>query len=141
MSRYLYKIEEERIAMENYAGFENHFKMVDSILKSTQSLVDLLNTKLELNDKLSSTVGEIFRFISKIINILPDMLVTKENIPNKKQDLIRAFDRVVLSWELYPEEADEFVTSWEEFITLWNEFYANMDNVKKSARTIFLSMN
>lgn len=127
--------------MENYAGFENHFKLVDSILKSTQNLVDLLSSKLELNDKLRSTVGEIFRFISKIINILPDMLVTQENVPNRKKDLIRAFERVVLSWELYPQEADEFVKSWDEFMELWDDFYSNMDNVNKSVRTIFLSMN
>jgi hypothetical protein len=127
--------------MENHAGFENHFKMVDSILNSTQSLIDLLKSKYELNEKLSSTVGEIFKFIAKILNILPDLLVTQGNIPNKKADLLRAFDRVVYSWDLYPQDAEEFIKSWDEFITLWKEFYQNMDNVNKSARTIFLSMN
>ncbi len=127
--------------MENYAGFENHFKMVDSILKSTQSLIDLLKSKYELNDKLSNTVAEIFKFISKIMNILPDLLVTQEKIPNRKQDLLRSFDRVVLSWELYPDNADEFFKSWDEFIQLWEEFYSNLSNVNKTARTIFLSMN
>ncbi len=127
--------------MDNFAGYENHYKMVDSILKSTQSLIDLLKSKYELNDKLSNTVAEIFKFISKIMNILPDLLITEEKIPNKKQDLLKSFDRVVLSWELYPDNADEFFKSWEEFIQLWEEFSSKISNVNKTARTIFLSMN
>lgn len=126
---------------EGFISIENQVSLIDSIVKSTNKLIPLIERHRPVNDTVSITVKQIFLFLSKIIKLLPDLLVTGDDSKHYKDELNKSFEKVIEAWKGFEEDPTEFILLWDEFSFWWEEFSRMINKMKTNATTIYLSMN
>jgi hypothetical protein len=126
---------------EGFISIENQVGLIDSIVKSTNKLIPLIERHRPINEAVNVTVKQIFLFLSKIIKLLPDLLVAGDENKHYKSELNSSFQKVMDSWKQFEENPEEFITEWEEFSFWWEEFSRMIEKMKINSTTIYLSMN
>lgn len=125
----------------NFSVFDSQLEQLNTIIMSTTELVSILNSGDKLNDNLRLTITEIFKFLYKVINLLPEVLLTKEENALDKSHLIESYKITFDSWEEFDEVPAEFIENWKNFARLWKDFYEHLQKINKSKKTIYLSLN
>ncbi len=126
---------------EGFISIENQVSLIDSIVKSTNKLIPMIERHRPVNETINVTVRQIFLFLSRIIKLLPDLLVTGEDNKHYKTELNDSFERVIEAWKNFEEDPAEFTRQWDEFSFWWEEFSRMINQMKTNATTIYLSMN
>lgn len=126
---------------EGFISIENQVSLIDSIVKSTNKMIPLIERHRPVNSAVNVTVRQIFMFLSKILKLLPDLLIAGDENKHYKEELNVSFEKVMISWRHFEENPDEFITQWDEFSFWWDEFSRMLNNMKKNTTTIYLSMN
>lgn len=127
--------------MNNSDALEKHFILVDTLVLSTHELVKSLRNNETIDDLIYSTASEVFKFISKILTLSPDILITNFQVKVRKQDITHSFDEVIAAWSEFFIDSNEFYYAWEDFYFLWNKYQAALEKISVSDNTIFLSLN
>ena len=127
--------------MNDAKSLEKHLKLVNSVIISTNDLVNSLKVTDAVDDVIYSTVSEIFNFLTKILRLTPELLISNFIHSLKKSDLNIIFDNVIYSWGDYMDNPEAFYDSWDEFYAKWNKFHRAIENINLSQQTIFLSLN
>jgi hypothetical protein len=116
-------------------------EMVNSIIKSTNELLPLLRENTPINRTIHNTISDILRFLYRVIEIMPDILISEKNNQKIKVNLEASFDRVLAGWNDFIIDKGEFFEAWEEFCLWWEEFERALKGLKEKNSTIYLSMN
>lgn len=124
-----------------YSIFDSQLEQINTIIRSTSELVSILKKGDKLNDTLKNTISEIFNFLFKVLNLLPEILLSKEEHSLYKSQLIESFADLQLAWEVYEEMPGEFAERWSDFVYLWDNFYDQFQRINSSSKTIYLSLN
>lgn len=128
--------------MEKDLAIKNHLQLVDSIIKSTEDLVKLLEKEITISNTIFNTISEIFNFLEKTINLLPDILILKNRDSRlSKKEIVDSYEDTKLSWFNFVIEQDDFFNKWNDFSNIWKKFYKALSYVNSSSNTIYLSMN
>lgn len=127
--------------MYNSNSLEKHFRLVDTLVLSTHELVINLKKNEAIDELIYSTASEVFKFISKIMALSPDILITNFQVKVRKHDIIDSFDKVINTWSEFFIDRNEFYYAWEDFYFLWNKYQAALEKISVSENTIFLSLN
>lgn len=127
--------------MNDVNSLSSHFKMLDTIVVTTNDLVDSLSKADTVDNVIYSTTSEVFKFLSKVLSMVPELLISNYDNSIKKSDLNNSFEDVLHSWSEYIVDKKQFVATWNEFYDLWNRFYQKFKNTNYKENTIFLSLN
>ncbi|MGE5479335.1 MAG: hypothetical protein ACM3U1_02800 [Chloroflexota bacterium] len=127
--------------MNTNITFDNQMNLINTIVKSTSDLTIILKKNTTLSDTIYNTISEIFKFMRKVLNLLPDILITGQRQETNKKELMFYFSIVQQNWDIYEDDPEAFHESWEVFKTKWVEFLSIIESIKGSRNTIFLSMN
>lgn len=129
------------MTLNDYFTHENNIKMVDLIVISTNELVPLVIKHTELDDTISDTISLIFKFMKKILKVLPEVLVSENDYNYVKEETVDSFDDVMLTWENIKEKPQDFKMAWDEFYFWWEKIHKDLLEIQRSSKTVFLSMN
>lgn len=127
--------------MSGFLTYDKQFELIDSIVKSTSQVMPILKKQDYADDKIRATMSMIFDFTDKILQKLPKVLLSKNNLDFFKNELFVSIDRVKKYWEMYPDHKDLLVDEWEMFEEIWKTFYSRATEASKSEKTIFISLN
>ena len=127
--------------MANFFILENQISQVDSVIISIDNLLGLVKDVDQFDDKIYSTIGEIIKFIHKVMKMMPDILISEANSPDIKQNVIDSYEKVVVAWENIGNSRQQFFGAWENFKEQWKSFFSSLTQLKKEGHTIYLSMN
>lgn len=125
----------------NYIDYDNSFEIINSIVDSTNKLIPLLKSNQEINETIYSTVEQIFHFMRKALNILPEFLIADKNLEALKIEIISQFDDIALKWKNFSNSPEGFFLSWELFFLTWDIFIKSLKNVPNKNNIVFISMN
>ena len=120
---------------------ETQVNIVTVIAKTTDEIIPVIIANPELDENLKATIEQVFRFLSKIISMLPDMLITNKKQANHKVELLNTIDRICNSIGTLPNHPELLNDAWFEFNYWWNDFNKKIKELVESERTIYLSMN
>ncbi len=126
---------------DGYLSLENQVALIDSIVKSTDKLIPIIEHTKEFDETINHTIMQIFGFLSRVIVLLPDVLLSETENYCYKAGLIEAHERVIETWKEFRYEPQDFFDSWEEFSNYWAEYNEVLNKIRNSSSTIFLSMN
>ncbi len=115
--------------------------IVNVITKTTDEIIPVIISNPNLDENLKGTIVQVFRFLSKIISMLPDMLITNKKQANHKIELLNTLDIICNAIEQLPQKPELINDAWFEFNYWWNDFNKKINELVESERTIFLSMN
>lgn len=127
--------------MFGYLSLQENLETVDSLVKSTEKLVEIFRETPEINETFHSTLKQVFIFIHKIMSLMPQVLISPYKRIQIKEEVLFCFSRVEQAWSDYNSSPEYFYDTWYEFIFWWEEFYKILAKVKNSGNTIFLSLN
>jgi hypothetical protein len=120
---------------------ETHINIVNVIVASTNDIIPIIISNPRLDDSLKETMAQVFRFVERIISLLPDILITNKNTANHKNELISRIDKICQIIDQLPEEPIGLQDAWFEFNYWWKDLNDKMKEISASNNTIFLSMN
>lgn len=127
--------------MEIKEFFGLQLKLINKIISSIDELIPVLKRNDELDETIFNTIYEIFRFLFKLLGVIPDILVSEQNYNGTKNELLVAHDKVIKAWGDYLILPEEFFRAWEEFLFKWKNFETAIEHIIRSGNTIYLSMN
>ncbi len=120
---------------------ETQVNIVAVIAKTTDEIIPVIIANPELDENLKATIEQVFRFLSKIISMLPDMLNTNKKHANHKVELLNTIDKICNAIEVLPNNPELLNDAWFEFNYWWDDFNKKIKELVESERTIYLSMN
>lgn len=126
--------------MDGFFLFENQMPLLDNVIQSTNQLMPILYHTDSVNDTIRTTIDQIFSFVSQILTLLPDILMSVNQMKNVKQELIASFNDVRLKWQDFDGHSEYLERAWMEFMFWWKEFLHSLENIT-NGKTIILSMN
>ena len=127
--------------MNPFLEYERKFELINSILDSTNNLIPLLELNFQLDEKICYTVKQLFDFLGKILETLPEVLISGRKIENFKSEIIDVFSGVRKGWENFNEDSSQFFQAWDEFYLWWETFKQESEDMENNANSIFISMN
>lgn len=127
--------------MTNFANSKNKIQIIDSIIKSMNDSILVLEHSNEINQTAYDSVCNILKFINNTIIMLPLIIYSKGLTKISKDELIHSFDKVLNSWSEYLINSEDFIVTWNIFLANWNAYKHDYEKSGESSRTIFLSMN
>ena len=127
--------------MSLFLPYDNQIKLINSIIVSTNKLLPLIKDNTELTDTINITILQIFQFLEKILDLVPDLLMTEKKMNFYKEELTGSFNKVISNWETFTDNRDEFFDAWRDFNFWWKELNKTIEKLKESDNTIYLSMN
>lgn len=127
--------------MSLFVPYENQITLINSIIESTNKLLPLIEKNAPLTETINITIMQIFRFLDKILDLVPHLLISESNSNFFKEELNNAFKIVLESWDNFAEDQVAFFEAWKEFIIWWQEFNRTVEKLKEVDNTVYLSMN
>ncbi len=127
--------------MQYTISFDKHLLLIDSIIKSVNELVAILNRNPKVNEMIHVTLSQILLFLSKIIQIIPKILISQYLYENIREELINSLDLLIIAWDSFSKDPELFFIAWDDFYFLWEDFSLEFKEFFTSKSTIFLSMN
>ncbi len=127
--------------MNPFLEYERKFELINSIVDSTNNLIPLLELNFQLDEKICYTVKQLFNFLGKILETLPETLISGKKMENFKTEIIDVFSGVKRGWENFNEDSSQFFQAWDEFYLWWETFKQDSEDMEKDANSIFISMN
>jgi len=127
--------------MQYTISFDKHLLLIDSIIKSVNELVIVLTKNPKVNEMIHITLGQILLFLSKIIQIIPKILISQYVYENIREELINSLELLIIAWDSFSKNSELFFLAWDDFYFLWEDFSIEFKQFFTSKSTIFLSMN
>ncbi|GEM_PF-1827775 len=127
--------------MQYTISFDKHLLLIDSIIKSVNELVIVLTKNPKVNEMIHITLGQILLFLSKIIQIIPKILISQFVYENIREELINSLELLIIAWDSFSKNSELFFLAWDDFYFLWEDFSIEFKQFFTSKSTIFLSMN
>lgn len=120
---------------------EKHLHQIDGIINSVNELILSLRKVKSLDDNLYFTITEIINFIGRILEQMPEIMMSKDKFNFFKSDIITSFKTVQLSWKLFDYSKEIFFRNWDSFTANWKIYHEQLNKVAGSLNTVYLSMN
>ncbi len=120
---------------------DTHVNIINTIIKSTDDIIPVIVSNPELDEPLKETIIQVFRFIEKILNLLPDLLSSVNKNVDHKQELNRTINGIIEQLEILPKSPEKLTAVWFEFNYWWKDFTEKLIQITNSENTVFLSMN
>jgi hypothetical protein len=98
---------------------DTHVNIINTIVKTTDDIIPIIVTNPELDEPLKETIVQVFRFIEKILNLLPDLLNTVNKKVNYKYELNKSLNAIIEQLELLPKSPEKLTAVWFEFNYWW----------------------
>ena len=126
--------------MNRIIPIDNQISLINSMLASMNLLIELLRNKQPINEPVHITLKHIFIFNNKVIMLIPDILLSKHDVKQIKEELLSTSESLVSCWEKFSENENIFYDKWIEFSFWWKEFLKIYEKIKSDS-TIYLYMN
>lgn len=120
---------------------EKQILVINTIVDSLEELIKILKMNTKINDQIHSTIGEILKFMGKVLNNFPEMLISKRKVMYSRKEILQFYDDILKSWEHYFENPESFFSSFETFSLIWKDYQKYINKIEKNATTIYLSLN
>lgn len=120
---------------------DSHVNIINTIIKTTDDIIPIIVTNPELDEPLKETIVQVFRFIEKIINLLPDLLTSINKNVNHKYELNKSLNGIIEQLETLPKSPEKLTAVWFEFNYWWKDFNEKLVQLANSQNTVFISMN
>jgi len=120
---------------------EKQILVVNTIVESLEELIKILKMNTKINDQIHRTIGEIIKFMGKVLNNFPEMLISKRKVMFTRKEMLQFYNDVLKSWESYFDDPESFFLSFYTFSIIWKDYQKYISKIEKNATTIFLSLN
>lgn len=120
---------------------EKQILIINTIVDSLEELIKILKMNTKINEQIHITIGEILKFMGKVLNNFPEMLISKKKIMYNRHDILSFYDDILKSWENYFQEPEKFFNSFETFSIIWKDYQKFISKIENNSTTIYLSLN
>lgn len=119
---------------------KSNINIVKLINRSTDEIIPIIIATPELDEQLKGTIVNIFKFLSNLIDLMPEIIYSNSNQANNKYELLQSIDKICKSINNLPHNAENLSDVWLEYNFWWDNYIQLCDklNVKN---TISVSMN
>ena len=120
---------------------EKQILVVNTIVDSLEELNKILRMNTKISEQIHSTIGEILKFMGKVLKNFPEMLISKKKVMYNKQDILFFYDEMMKAWQVFFENPDNFFNSYETFSLIWKDYQKLLNKLENNATTIYISLN